>query len=87
MIEKVGKHIYARLIPSVSDRKTSRWIICAYDGEIELGEVKWLGKWRCYCYFPLNDTLYERQCLRDIASFCESRTTEHNAELRERSGR
>jgi hypothetical protein len=42
-----------------------------------LGEVRWFGRWRCYAFYPEPDTLYERQCLRDIADFCEARTREH----------
>ena len=73
-IERVGKWTYARLVPVPPERKTSRWVVCADDGEVELGEIKWHGKWRCYAYFPLSDTLYEKQCLRDLADFCEAKT-------------
>jgi len=82
-IERVGKWTYAREANIMPKRKTNRWAICADEGEIELGEVKWLGKWRCYCYFPLNDTLYEKQCLRDLANFCETKTAEHYAKIKE----
>lgn len=82
-IERVGMWTYARLVQDEIERKTRRWIICADDGEVELGEVKWLGKWRCYCFFPLNDTLYEKQCLRDLANFCERKTTEHKTGARD----
>ena len=74
--KQIGKWIYAREIPQAPEQVTKRWAIVATDGEVELGEVKWWGKWRCYAYFPLNNTLYEKQCLRDIANFCESKTTE-----------
>ena len=37
----------------------------------ELGQVKWYGPWRCYSFFPEAGTLFEKQCLRDIAAFCE----------------
>ena len=76
MIERVGKWIYARECEQPPERKTKRWAIAADDGEIGLGEVKWLGRWRCYGYFPLNETVYEKQCLRDIADFCEKKTKE-----------
>jgi hypothetical protein len=55
----------------------------ANDGEVELGEVKWYGRWRCYAYFPVNDTLYEKTCLRDIANFCEKKTRDQLASSEE----
>ena len=84
-IERVGKWTYARLIERVDvpERKTRLWIICANDGEVGLGEVKWRGKWRCYAYFPIDGTIYEKQCLRDIADFCEAKTTEHRNSLKQ----
>ena len=54
--------------------KTKRWNVCAQDGEILLGTINWLGRWRQYAFFPLPETVFERQCLRDIAEFCEQQT-------------
>lgn len=36
---------------------------------IELGEVKWYGAWRQYCYFPATSAVYSEGCLKDIADF------------------
>jgi hypothetical protein len=36
-----------------------------------LGEVRWYAPWRKYAFFPDPDTLYEQDCLRDIAEFLE----------------
>lgn len=35
----------------------------------ELGQVKWYGPWRQYCYFPVIMAVYSKGCLRDIAAF------------------
>lgn len=51
-----------------------------------IGEIKWYGCWRKYCFFPEYDTVYEQDCLRDIAAFCEEKTAEHRqnrAELKQ----
>ena len=37
----------------------------------ELGEVRWYSPWRRYSFFPTNGSLFESQCLRDIAAFCD----------------
>lgn len=55
-------------------RKTKSWAVRAKGGDIKLGAVKWYGPWRQYSFFPVADTLYEKQCLRDIADFCERET-------------
>ena len=48
--------------------KTSRWSCQTHRGE-ELGEIKWYGPWRAYCYFPPSLAVYSAGCLQDIASF------------------
>ena len=78
-VEDIGKWVYSRECEQPAERKTKRWMICAKDGEVGLGEVKWFGKWRCYAFFPLNDTIYEKSCLRTIATFCEIKTNEHRS--------
>ncbi len=55
---------------------TQRWAVETLDGGT-LGRICWFGRWRQYCFFPDEKTVYERQCLRDIASFCESKTREY----------
>jgi hypothetical protein len=58
-------------------RITKRWQVLAIQGETELGIVSWYSGWRRYCFFPNPQTLYEQDCLRDIATFCEEETTTH----------
>jgi hypothetical protein len=72
-------------------RNTSRtqvWQVAARDvsknqlaGPTILGEVKWFGKWRKYSFFPETNTVFEQDCLRDIAHFCYSRNTDHKWKL------
>lgn len=75
-VEDIGKWVYAHELGHLPEHKTRRWAINAKDGEVQLGEVKWFGKWRCYAFFPLNDTLFEKTCLRQIATFCEMKTNQ-----------
>lgn len=57
-------------------RETSYWVVYPKDpkGGHRLGEVKWWGAWRRYCFFPAPETLFEPTCLRDIADFLASKT-------------
>lgn len=47
------------------------------DIDVWLGEIKWLGKWRKYAFFPDRDMVFEQDCLRDLAQFCEDKTKTH----------
>ncbi len=71
------KHIeFSRSRPSKSG-KTRIWRVLA-DAHIEMpcsiGEIRWYGAWRRYAFFPGRDTLFEQDCLRKIADFCEKQS-------------
>lgn len=57
-------------------QRTEQWDVISLDGKL-LGIVKWYGAWRQYAFFPEPETIYERQCLRDLAEFCEKETYKH----------
>ena len=54
--------------------KTDIWSVVAKEGEFVLGHVKWHSPWKKYTFFPLDQTLFEKDCLRDIAQFLEVET-------------
>jgi hypothetical protein len=58
--------------------KTQIWTVRAtlQAGAI-LGMIRWHGAWRKYAFYPNKDTLFEEDCLRDIANFCEGQTKQH----------
>jgi hypothetical protein len=58
-------------------RKTSVWRVIANDGDILLGEVQWFGRWRGYVFHPEPMTVFEQKCLREIATFVESKSKNH----------
>ena len=58
--------------------KTQIWLLMT-DAHVSdygdlLGEVRFHGPWRRYVFYPERDTLYEQDCLRKIADFCEDQT-------------
>ncbi len=56
-------------------KKTRIWIVIYSAHEYRaLGEIKWFGRWRKYCFFPNPNTVYEEICMREIAYFCETAT-------------
>lgn len=76
-----GKWIRFDLLDSTG--KTNRWQVVTLDGSVVLGSVHWFGRWRGYAFFPLIGTVFEHQCLRDIADFCEHKTKEHREAKKE----
>ena len=31
-----------------------------------IGCIKWYNKWRQYCFYPMNDTIFSNDCMNDI---------------------
>ena len=57
--------------------KTRLWRVVSKKGGDSLGRIEWYGPWRKYAFEPHESTVYEEDCLRDIAAFVEARTREH----------
>jgi len=56
--------------------KTKVWAVLSKDGG-QIGTVCWYGPWRKYCFVPMDGTVFEQVCLREIAQFCENATRQH----------
>ena len=56
--------------------KTNVWRVVTEERNEVLGEIKWLGRWRKYAFFPSPETVYEDDCLKDIAEFIEQQMIE-----------
>lgn len=65
--------------PPAAGRVTQVWRVVAKRGDVALGWVRWDTAWRRYVFAPLAMTIYEQDCLRDLATFVEDRTREHKA--------
>ena len=75
-----GDHVYFRNVGKATEKaKTDSWFIYAKDGSAGLGAIRWFGRWRKYCFFPMAETVFEENCLRDIAEFIVKITKEHKA--------
>ena len=71
---------YISFVSGPNKPKTKTWYVEAdssFDTAFSLGIIVWFAKWRCYAFEPSRDTVFEKQCLRDIADFCERKTKEH----------
>jgi hypothetical protein len=57
--------------------KTKTWFVLNKHDNIHLGWIGWFARWRKYAFFPKTDTVYEEDCLKDIAQFCVIETHKH----------
>lgn len=71
---------YIQFVPLPPKPKTKVWAVRPRDGSPAIGEVKWHGPWRKYCFFPAADCLFEQVCLREIADFITTETAAHKAQ-------
>lgn len=63
-----GQWINFQEFPPSSGRKLSIFSILTKQG-ISIGEVKWYGNWRQYCFFPDEDSIYDRKCMMEVINF------------------
>ena len=42
-----------------------------------LGDIRWYGPWRQYTYTPEENTTFNHQCLKDIASVLDTLNAAH----------
>jgi hypothetical protein len=59
-------------------KKTRIWTVHPTQGRnANLGEVRWYAPWRRYAFYPTVNSVFEEDCLRDIADFCEEQSAMH----------
>lgn len=61
-------------------RKTKAWEVFGSDNS-NLGAIEWCAPWRQYAFSCASyDVVLNKGCLRDLADFCERKTTERATE-------
>ncbi len=66
-----GKHYMAFELRD-SPGKTKVWQVVSTNHGFPLGEIRWYGGWRQYVFYPAADTLFNPDCMRQIAAFIEN---------------
>lgn len=54
---------------SQNGRKTKVFMVVTKDYECDLGTVQWNPQWRKYCFYPAEDTIFDKGCLLEICNF------------------
>ena len=63
------KWLIIEKLPRPDNRKTDIFDVYSKDQNSILGTISWWGGWRQYIFAPNPNTIYERQCLKDISDF------------------
>lgn len=48
------------------------WQVQSVRSDIELGQIRWHGAWRQYCFFPSAETIFNNDCLLTIVDRVET---------------
>jgi hypothetical protein len=68
------------LQPKPKGKKTDVWLVVTVRGSNVIGRVCWWPQWRQYTFMPNQGTVWNQDCLRVLADFCEGATRVHRRE-------
>ena len=68
---RVGKWIWFRYDGTTPTGKTKYFCVMTQGDDAVIGVIKWFGPWRKYIFEPVEETVFEQDCLRDIAGFLD----------------
>lgn len=54
---------------TIIKRKTPIYHIISKHSNTEIGQVKWYGAWRKFCFFPEKGTIWDNKCIKDLLDF------------------
>lgn len=61
---------YIRILKEILlKRKTPIYHIESMLSKDEIGQIKWYGAWRKFCFYPNGDTIWDNKCLEQIIAF------------------
>lgn len=57
-------------------QKTRRYRVTSNMSGFSLGQIRFYGAWRKFCFFPDENTVFDASCLQEIIEFCVTKTLE-----------
>lgn len=61
-------------------KSTLKWLVSNKIHKVAIGEIKWYGAWRKYCFFPYAKTVFDAKCMKGITEFIDNQMELRNAE-------
>lgn len=78
-------HLYFRRKPKPKGKKTNIYIVEKdHEYGLRLGEVRWHGAFRQYCFYPEKDSMFSKGCLELINNFLDKKNKRHRNKLRKK---
>ena len=71
------KYRWLEIIEETHVGLTQRFVVKNSKSGSLIGWIRWYGPFRSYAYFPCEGTVYEEDCLRDLAECVEGLKKEH----------
>lgn len=71
---------YLAFQPIPTSGTTKAWEVYNVVHGSHIGVIRWFGRWRQYCFFPNDQTVFHHGCLSDIAKFVLNATNEWRRE-------
>lgn len=62
---------FQKLFKKNKSAKTDTYHVVSKSTQYSLGYIRWYGSWRQYCFYPANETVFDRKCLQDIIIFIQ----------------
>lgn len=61
--------------------KTHLWSVRSKSSGDILGQIRWYGAWRQYCFYPEGDTIWNEDCLRAVRNAMNQANEDHKKGL------
>ena len=62
---------YLRFVLVRDTGKTLIYNVVSVSQDVPLGQVRWYGRWRQYVFEPIPNTIWNKDCLRELANFLD----------------
>jgi len=59
-------------------KKTDIILIDSVSGNYTLGRIEWFGRWRQYCFFPYEETVWNIGCMKEVYEVLEDLKNKRN---------
>jgi hypothetical protein len=81
----MAKWIVFKELPKGKNRLTRLFVVLNTESQTPIGNIAWYGAFRQYSFFPKENTVFEKTCLKDISEFLQQLMDERKHEKQPRS--